>query len=281
MPTRHSRGPRGRERCSGDRSSARSRVLNENPATLRDRGKAAEHPRCDGHAECCDHDDAVVSNGVSNRPEIRDGYAKSSRNHNPRVGGSSPSSGTSPHAGVQRRSRCDGRCHRAAPADDRLARNSRHAARCGHDRLDPVGHEGQRDPRRRAAEAQRPHVRRGRPRSRARRDRADRECRGRRRRRPATAADHDHRALPATEQRPSGDRASRGGTARTPRRRARPRARDALPGQRGLRLVWHRVGRAVGVLVRGRDRPDLYARAQQAGRIAEDIPTNHNPASPP
>ena len=33
------------------------------------------------------------------------------------------------------------------------------------DRLDPVGHEGQRDPRRRAAEAQRPHVRPGRPRS--------------------------------------------------------------------------------------------------------------------
>ena len=34
-----------------------------------------------------------MSNGVSNRPGIPDGLAKSSWNHNPRVGGSSPSSG--------------------------------------------------------------------------------------------------------------------------------------------------------------------------------------------
>ena len=67
-----------------------------------------------------------------------------------------------------------------------------------HDRRAAVGHEGQRDPRRRAAEAQRPHVRRGRPRARARRDQADRRMprppRPARRRPPR---DHDHRALPA------------------------------------------------------------------------------------
>ena len=48
------------------------------------------------HAECAAAGSAVVSNGVSNRPGIPDGLAKSSWNHDPRVGGSSPSSGTAP-----------------------------------------------------------------------------------------------------------------------------------------------------------------------------------------
>ena len=64
------------------------------------------------------------------------------------------------------------------------------------------------------------------------------------------------------------------------RRRPRPRARRAGLGQRGLRLLRHRVGRPVGVLVRRRHRSRPYRAAEQAGRVADDIPTNHNPASP-
>jgi hypothetical protein len=42
--------------------------------------------------------DAIVSNRVSNGPVMPDGQAKVARNHNPRVGGSSPSSGIAPKA---------------------------------------------------------------------------------------------------------------------------------------------------------------------------------------
>jgi hypothetical protein len=54
-------------------------------------GIGARVPR--GQAERCGGGCAAVSNGVSNRPGIPDEQAKVGRNHNPRVGGSSPSSG--------------------------------------------------------------------------------------------------------------------------------------------------------------------------------------------
>ena len=143
-------------------------------------------------------------------------------------------------------------------------------------------HQGQRHPRRGAAEDQRPHLRRGRPPPRPRRHRADRQRRGDRLRRAQAARDHHHRALPAHRQRP---------------RRAPQRVAAALRGHFGDDRV-HELAAPVSAsedfgsfgtewgvpsvfwYVGGTD-PDAYRAAEQAGRVAQDIPTNHNPAFAP
>ena len=93
--------------------------------------------------------------------------------------------------------------------------------------------------------------------------------------RPArrAAGDHDHRALPAAVNdpaRPPGWPQRCG-----PFRRRRVRELAARLRERGLRLVWTGWGvPSVFWYIGGTDR--TLPSAQQAGRVAEDIPINHN-----
>ena len=169
-------------------------------------------------------------------------------------------------ARVQRRPRRDGRRDRAAPADDRLARGRRHAR----PRSSPIGalQAGTKDNVipdeallklnvRTFDEAVRTHVL----------DAIERivnaEAAASGAPRPPEITTTEH--YPLTVNDPDAHRARRGRAARPLRRRPRPRARDARLGQRGLRLLRHRVGRAVGVLVRRRHRPRRLPRGR-AGR---------------
>ena len=98
---------------------------------------------------------------------------------------------------------------------------------------------------------------------------------------PQAARDHHHRALPADRQRPGRPRAS-------PPRCAPASATTACtssPTPVSASEDFGSFGTEWGVpsvfwYVGGTD-PDIYARAEQAGRVAQDIPTNHNPRFAP
>ena len=141
-------------------------------------------------------------------------------------------------------------------------------------------HEGERHPRRGDHQAERAHLRRGRAQARARRDRADRECRGRgvgrarsrRRSRRSTAIrsyattrTRRERVADAFRRHFAADGCGRP----DPRRRARTSGRSA-PSGTSPSVFW---------FVGGTD-PDVYAKAKAAGRL-DEIPTNHNPRFAP
>ena len=98
---------------------------------------------------------------------------------------------------------------------------------------------------------------------------------------PQAAGDHDHRALPADGQRPGvRPRASRPAP-RPLRRRPRARARRAVSASEdfgSFGTEWDVP--SVFWYVGGTD-PEAYDAAERAGRVAEDIPTNHNPRFAP
>ena len=125
-------------------------------------------------------------------------------------------------------------------------------------------------------------LRRGRPPPRARRHRTHRQRRGRGLRRAEAAGDHHHRALPADRQRPG-----RAPTRVAAALRARfgddrvARARRAGLGQRGLRLLRHRMGRPVGVLVRRRHRPRHLPRPSKPAGSPETSPPTTTPRFAP
>ena len=114
------------------------------------------------------------------------------------------------------------------------------------------------------------------------RHRADRQRRGGRLRRSQAAGDHDHRALPADRQRP----------------RSTARVAAALRGRFGDDRV-HELAAPVSAsedfgsfgtewgvpsvfwYVGGTDADTLPRAAARAGRVAQDIPTNHNPTLRP
>ena len=116
--------------------------------------------------------------------------------------------------------------------------------------------------------------------ARARRDRADRQRRGRGVGRAETAGDHAARPLLAGHQRSRRD---------APRRRGVPSVFPGASGsaKRGRRPPartsdrsapqWHAP--SVFWFVGGTD-PEVYAKAKEAGRISE-LPTNHNPRFAP